>query len=229
MGTDGVQFARAGAKYVGVDLTPAGAALTYQNLALRGLPACAFVGSAETLPLADASVDLIYSHGVIHHTPSTEKAIHENWRVLKPGGRLHLMVYHKNSYNYYVSIMLLRRLGAILLLLPGGLQLAHRLTGEPIENLQIHRRRLRHRGVRYLFGPEWLSRNTDGPNNPLSRVYTRRTAKLLLHMFGDLRFEVVNINKRHIPLIGSRLSVSTERKLASVMGWHLHIFAKKAC
>jgi len=74
IGTDGVQFARAGAEYIGVDLTPMGSALTYQNLAFRGLTAHTLVGSVEHLPLGDASVDLIHSHGVIHHTPDIEKA-----------------------------------------------------------------------------------------------------------------------------------------------------------
>jgi len=64
---------------------------------------------------ADESFDLVYSHGVLHHTPDTAKAIREIHRVLRPGGRAIVMLYHRNSYNYRVNISLLRRAGAQLL------------------------------------------------------------------------------------------------------------------
>jgi SAM-dependent methyltransferase len=227
MGTDGVQFSQAGAVYTGIDLTPAGASLTYRNHTLRGLPARAVVSSAEQLGIASDSVDLVYSHGVIHHTPAIERAVDEIWRILKPGGRVHLMLYHRHSFNYYVSIMVLRRLGAVLLLLPGGMRLAHRLTGESLDYLDIHRRRLQDQGARYLFGPDWLNRNTDGPENPLARVYSRRTARRLLRRFADFRFAVVCLNRRHVPLIGRHLTPALEARLGSRLGWHLHIFARK--
>jgi SAM-dependent methyltransferase len=227
MGTDGTRFTRAGAVYTGVDLTPAGAQLTRRNHLLRGLPARTLTASAEELPIASDSIDLVYSHGVIHHTPQIERAVDEIRRILKPGGRLHLMVYHRNSFNYRVSIQLLRRLGALLLLAPRGVRLAHRVSGEPEQNLRVHRERLRAQGLRYLFGAEWLSRNTDGPHNPLSRVYSRRTARTLLHGFGDVRFAVTCLNRRHVPLLGRYLSPDLERRISGRFGWHLHVFATK--
>jgi SAM-dependent methyltransferase len=227
LGTDGVQFTRAGAIYTGVDLTPAGARLTYRNHVLRALPARTINASVEDLGIASSSIDLVYSHGVLHHTPGIERAVDELWRILKPDGRLHLMLYHKHSFNYLVSIQVLRRLGALMLLAPGGMRLAHRLTGEPLANLDVHRRRLRERRLRYLFGPEWLSRNTDGPDSPLARVYSRRTAAALLHRFTDFRFVVTCLNRRHLPLVGRHLPRPVEDWLASRLGWHLHVFARK--
>jgi SAM-dependent methyltransferase len=228
MGTDGVQLAKAGADYLGVDLTPMAAKLTHTNFSVRGLPGRVVNASVERLPLADGSVDFVYSHGVIHHTPDIERAVSEIRRVLRPGGRIHLMLYHRHSYNYYVSILLLRRLGALLLLAPGGVGLARRLTGEPVENLEIHKTRLKSQGIGYLFGPQWLSYNTDGAQSPLARVYSRGGAKELLQGFAEFQFRVANINKRHLPIVGSFLPRAIEAWLGRSMGWHLHIFAVRA-
>jgi ubiquinone/menaquinone biosynthesis C-methylase UbiE len=46
--------------------------------------------------------------GVLHHTPDIKKAIGEISRVLKPGGRLILMVYHRNSALYRFKFPLMR-------------------------------------------------------------------------------------------------------------------------
>lgn len=227
MGTDGVQFAKAGADYIGMDLTPNGAGLTNRNLAMRGLAGRAITGDAEHISLPDSSVDLVYSHGVLHHTPNIDNAVREIWRVLKPGGELHIMVYHKRSFNYYGSILFFRRIGALILLFPRGVELVHELTRESISNLRLHRERIRKGGLGYLFGKEWLSRNTDGADNPLSRAYTRQQSKALLLGFTDFRFRVVNLNKRHLPFLGGFLPANIERLLAERVGWHLHIFARK--
>jgi hypothetical protein len=106
-------------------------------------------------------------------------------------------------------------------------QFASRLSGESPANLEIHKGRLRAHGLSYLFGPDWLNRNTDGPENPLARVYSKRTARELLAGFTDFRFQVVNINRRHVPVVGPLMSARMERWLAARYGWHLHIFARK--
>jgi ubiquinone/menaquinone biosynthesis C-methylase UbiE len=56
---------------------------------------------AENLPFADASFDLVYSNGVVHHTPGTQRAITEMYRVLRPGGRAIVMVYASRSLHYW--------------------------------------------------------------------------------------------------------------------------------
>ncbi|HYG81806.1 MAG TPA: class I SAM-dependent methyltransferase, partial [Pyrinomonadaceae bacterium] len=112
LGTDGAQFAQAGALYTGVDLTDAAVELAQKRFELFGLPGTFRTADAENLDFADESFDLVYSHGVLHHTPDTVKAVKEVHRVLKPGGRAVVMLYHRDSYNYRVNIRVLRRLGA---------------------------------------------------------------------------------------------------------------------
>src|SRR5262249_42609797 len=93
-GTDSLQFARAGAKLRAVDLTRTGAELTRERLNLYGFEGDVSVAAAECLPFANDSFDLVYSWGVLHHTPRTETAVEEVWRVLVPDGRFVIMLYH---------------------------------------------------------------------------------------------------------------------------------------
>ena len=88
MGTDGAQFAKAGADYTGIDLTDAAIELARKRFELCGLQGNFQISDAENLDFADESFDLVYSHGVLHHTPDTARAIREIHRVLVPGGRL---------------------------------------------------------------------------------------------------------------------------------------------
>jgi ubiquinone/menaquinone biosynthesis C-methylase UbiE len=55
------------------------------------------LSDAENLPFADASFDFVYSWGVIHHTEDVPRAASEIMRVLKPGGEMCVMVYHRHS------------------------------------------------------------------------------------------------------------------------------------
>lgn len=58
--------------------------------------------NAENLPFLDNTFDLVTSYGVLHHTPDTAKAVREVFRVLKPGGKVIMMFYHKNSFAYRI-------------------------------------------------------------------------------------------------------------------------------
>ncbi len=99
LGTDLLQFARGGALVSAVDLTPRSIELVKQRFQLYGLPVDARVGDAEKLPYSDNSFDVVYSFGVLHHTPNTPKAVREVYRVLKPGGRAIVMLYHRHSMH----------------------------------------------------------------------------------------------------------------------------------
>lgn len=97
LGADHQQFAEAGAELWGIDLTPRAIEHTRRRLACFGLPSNLVVGDAERLNFPDNSFDRVYSWGVLHHSPDTPQAIAEVQRVLKPGGRASIMIYHKWS------------------------------------------------------------------------------------------------------------------------------------
>ncbi len=226
IGTDAVRFVRAGARYMGVDFSP-----TALELAARRpeLAASRLVeGSITALPFDGASFDLVYSNGVIHHLPQTALAIAEFHRVLRPGGTAIAMVYHRDSLNYYVSIMAVRRALAGLLLLPAGDRLAARLTGEPREVLRGHRELLARHGLRYLADPAlFLSHNTDGPGNPLSKVYSRAGMRQAFAAFAHVDTDVRFLNLRAYPL-GERLEpMAAARRLGRRAGWHLWVTARR--
>ena len=96
-GTDFMQWTRHGARATGIDLTTAGLALTRERAALEGTNVRLSQGDAEKLPFRNNSFDLVYSWGVLHHSPDTAGAIDEVYRVLRPGGVVRIMVYHVPS------------------------------------------------------------------------------------------------------------------------------------
>jgi ubiquinone/menaquinone biosynthesis C-methylase UbiE len=85
-----VVAAEAGATVVGVDLTSA-AEVAAENLARRGLIAQA---DLFHLPFPDETFDVVYSIGVLHHTPDTRAAVEVIARYVKPGGTLAVWLYH---------------------------------------------------------------------------------------------------------------------------------------
>ena len=97
------RYAASGARVCGVDLTNAAVRLCRRRFALAGLAGQFVVGNAEELPLPDHSFDCVCSMGVLHHTPNTAAAVAELYRVLRPGGRLIVMFYHRNSFQYRVK------------------------------------------------------------------------------------------------------------------------------
>ncbi len=227
VGTDGAQFAKAGADYVGMDLSPASVRLARSNLQQRKLPASWLVSDAEALPFADATFDSIYSFGVLHHTPDLPRAVAEIHRVLRPGGRATVMVYNKYSLNYYLGILFLRRLGALLLANDFGTRVARRLSGDDVAHLQGHARGLRTQRWRYLRGSAWLNNNTDGIGNPLSRVLTRREVTSLFTQFSVVRTAVRFLHAEWIPLGNKILPHRLQQALGARFGWHLYVVAEK--
>ena len=109
LGTDHLQFARAGAHMTGVDLTPRCVDLTRRRFEQEGQTSDLRVMDAESLEFEDSSFDAVYSFGVLHHVPSSERAFKEVRRVLRPGGQFVGALYSRRSY-YYARIRVERML-----------------------------------------------------------------------------------------------------------------------
>jgi ubiquinone/menaquinone biosynthesis C-methylase UbiE len=96
-GTDHLQWARAGARCYGVDLTDAAIETTAKRLEVYGFSSNLQRIDAERLPFPDASFDLVYSWGVIHHSEVPAQIVGEIHRVLRPGGMFVGMMYARRS------------------------------------------------------------------------------------------------------------------------------------
>lgn len=102
MGLHASLFSKAGARITTMDLTWRAASLARRRFNQERIPASVVRGDGENLPFQDNSLDRVWSWGVIHHSAHTEKIVPEILRVLKPGGRLQLMVYHRTSVRYWI-------------------------------------------------------------------------------------------------------------------------------
>ena len=102
-GSDHLQWARAGCICHGVDLTDAAIETTRAHLALYGLTSDLRRIDAESLPFADASFDVVWSWGVIHHSENPERIIAEIHRVLRPGGVFLGMLYNRHSLSVFAE------------------------------------------------------------------------------------------------------------------------------
>jgi ubiquinone/menaquinone biosynthesis C-methylase UbiE len=226
--TDGLQFARAGARYQGIDFSPTALALARRRFAMETQPGEFVQGSLTDLPFPDGSFDLVYSNGVIHHIPETARAVAEFHRVLRPGGRAVVLVYHRHSINHMLNIMVVRRLLLSLLVVPGATTAIARITGESPELLEAHRELLREHGLRYVTDAQlFLSNNTDGPGNPLSKVYTAPAARRLFQQFSQVETATRYLNLRIYPGGEHLQRTKLGRRLERRWGWHLWIEAVK--
>ncbi|TDJ52220.1 MAG: class I SAM-dependent methyltransferase [Nitrospina sp.] len=104
MGTDHLAMARKGGIMHAIDLIPRNLEVTQKRFKIHRYKTRVTIGDAEFLPYASNTMDFIYSFGVLHHSPDTEKTISEVHRVLKPGGRCYITVYNKHSIFFWWTI-----------------------------------------------------------------------------------------------------------------------------
>ncbi len=237
-GADGVRFAAHGARYTGVDLTQAAVDATARHFAVAGQPGTFQVENAERLSFADASFDFVYSYGVLHHTPDPERAFAEVYRVLRPGGTMLLMLYHRHSFNFYARIMGYMRLRVLWKALTrAAYWRADReaaqdasLTGlrgnDAPAVWDVHYRNLLRHGWGYLKADNFVHHATDGPECPYARAYTRADARRLFARFRQLELNVAHFPLRKYPF-SQQLPFKLEEFLATKMGWYLMIRALK--
>jgi SAM-dependent methyltransferase len=198
MGTDLSQFGRGGAETFAIDLTPRHLRIARQRLEHESLPVRLGRADGEALPFLDGVFDVVYSFGVLHHTPGIDQAISEIYRVLKPGGTLVLGLYHRGSVYWWFYTIFLR--GVV----KGGL-----FT----------------KGYRRLVAD--IERHDHSDAVPLVRAYGRRQLRRMLKQFRSIRTEVHHLSPSDFsyfaPLLGAlprRVMSFFERRL----GWY--VFAK---
>jgi ubiquinone/menaquinone biosynthesis C-methylase UbiE len=103
MGADHLEWAKSSPRSLtGIDLTPRAIEHTSARIAAYGLTSRLECADAEHLPFPDNSFDIVYSWGVLHHSPDTPRAITEVHRVLRPGGVARIMIYHYWSVTGYL-------------------------------------------------------------------------------------------------------------------------------
>lgn len=227
-GAEAQKMIEAGAIYNGIDLTGESVHRLKRRFELFGLPyesvqKC----NAEKICFPDNSFDIVFSHGVIHHSPRIAEIVSEIHRVLKPGGQLVLMLYHRHSLNYHLFIKLIRRIGIFLLFVPGFAGFVSKATGEPLNRLLKHRDYLKRDGLFYLRMKNFIHKSTDGPDNVYSSVYSISEAKELLEEFKQLNFSIHLLNERHLFGLQHFLPNGFKKKLESRFGWHLWIKGRK--
>lgn len=103
MGSHAHELAKSGAVITAIDLTQKAVQMTQSRFELFGVDnATVQQADAERLPFPDDSFDFVWSWGVIHHSANTHCIVQEIKRVLKPGGKVAVMIYHRNSTRYYL-------------------------------------------------------------------------------------------------------------------------------
>jgi SAM-dependent methyltransferase len=199
MGTDLLQFARGGARCVGIDLTPRSVEITRHRFALYGLDGTFMISDGEQLPFRSESFDVVYSNGVLHHTPDTAGAIRELHRVLRTGGTAKVMLYHRGSLNYWLEIVLRR-----------GLLGAEFLRGRSAEEIMS-------RVIEF----------TDHGARPLVKVYSRRQARELFEGFRDVKVEVEQLTREELRFLAPLVSESLLERMGKRIGWNVIVTARK--
>ena len=171
-------FARHGAIMTSADITFSRAQSTRAKFDLMGNMAdgsLALQSDAENLPFADNAFDIVYSNGVLHHTPDTEKAIAEVYRVLKPGGQAVIMLYCKDSWHYWINMFL-------------GVGI---LTGKVFS------------GPGWLGRvTEWGGKDAQAIENPITRCYTAGGIRRLFAPFENLSLRKSEFYFYLIPKLG---------------------------
>jgi SAM-dependent methyltransferase len=201
-GTDLMQFARAGAECYGADITQNHLSLTQRNFDLRGKAVDLREADATALPFPDNFFDCVYSFGVMHHIPEIEVVLAEAKRVLKPGGKLMIALYHKWSAFHLISVLLVNGL----------------LRGKLF-------------AIGYDGLLATIETGADGINHkPYVRLYGRREASALLRKCG-FEIEDVSVHQFHAEHFAPAAWTGRLRNrplpLASLFGWYVACRALK--
>ncbi|MGD9581057.1 MAG: class I SAM-dependent methyltransferase [Vampirovibrionia bacterium] len=168
-----VNFAKNNADIYAVDITDTAVDITSKTLQLLGLSANLHVANAEQLPFEDNYFDFITSSGVLHHTPDTQKAVDEVYRVLKPGGRAIISLYYRNF-----------------LLTPAFFPLMLKVYNFFSPRVPDRNKMM------VADSPEEFVRMYDGEQNPVGSMYDRKETIKLFNKFEIKGIEIHFFPKR---------------------------------
>jgi SAM-dependent methyltransferase len=171
-----------GARVVGVDLSSAveKAASLCEDLA----DVCIVQANLLDLPVVDGAFDLVFSIGVLHHTPDPRKAFVQIARKVKPGGRLAVWLYRKNTIpqewiNSGLRAVTTRLPVRVLEPLCAGLGL---LGGIPVLNQTLNK------VANFSGHPDWTLRVCDNFDWYAPRYQSHHTPKELKRWFAEEGF-----------------------------------------
>jgi ubiquinone/menaquinone biosynthesis C-methylase UbiE len=205
MGCMAMNWAQHQASVTAVDLNPVAVHQTKRRFELFGVKGQIREADGEQLPFDDATFDFAYSWGVLHHSPETWRSIRELYRVLKPGGRVGVMLYHRNSFLFRYQVQFI----------------------EGFLNMESHFLSAVELGSRYGDG----ERKEGNPHTwPVTKTEVYRD---LFPQFADTQVHVLGTDvpwmlDHWLPRLGTRWTPkSWIRALARRYGWSLWITAAK--
>lgn len=215
LGTDGRQFARGKASYTGCDLSFRSLSLALRGFDIFGLPSAFVCVDAEDLPFPDNKLDVVYSHGVLHHVPNIERTISEVQRTLRSEGKAIIMFYAQESFSYTVGAHTLGRLRLEHFRWQMGRAAFNRCVGLPAEHLG--------------WLPSWvvINNSTDGVRNPLSKIYSRNQLRHIFSAFRHVTFKKHYFPRHKIPLVGPHLPRVVADWLGRTIGAYWYMKAVK--
>jgi ubiquinone/menaquinone biosynthesis C-methylase UbiE len=205
IGVDSIQFARAGNHMTLLDLTFESLKITKKRLENENLTAKYIEGDAENLPFASDSFDMVYSYGVIHHSPNTEVSVKEIFRVLKPGGQAIVMLYSKYSAMVYSN-----------LLINEGIRQGYLFKYKSLQKVINHRTE--------------LQSAKEGNDPVLTRVFSKNAIRKMFSDFDKLTISTEYLTEGMLAQM-RYLLIFVPKKLQSKLhrwlGWNHIIVAKK--
>ncbi|CAB1058043.1 hypothetical protein D1BOALGB6SA_2799 [Olavius sp. associated proteobacterium Delta 1] len=216
IGTDATRWAKYSKSFTGIDLTHEAARVTKLHLRYLGYNGQILKANAEELPFSNGRFDIVYSHGVLHHTPSIEKAFRQVHRVLKSNGLFILMLYTKDSFNYWIRIQFYFRLRFLFEMyrLRKGFEIS-----EPWISHLINYHKT---GWQYFSWNVWPHHCTDGPDCEIANIYHKSE---IVQLLKDSGFMIKKMRKAHFPT--NFLSQKIESILAKYVGFFMFVSAVK--
>lgn len=178
-GTEALMLAHSGADCIAMDITHQAADAAQSLIQRISAKGFGIQADARFIPLQSESIDAVYSSGVLHHSPNIEQSIREIHRVLRPDGRIYIMLYATWS---------------ILFMQP-------RLFGF------LRGRFSRRAQEGFLSANTERAWETGNRRNPLTMTFTRREVQALFGAFRDVTVDKRVFSVRQIKYVGKGLEL----------------------